>query len=197
MPLTTYENLPQKILCIDIGLDNLTDFVRWTRANTNIFPMDIQAGRSMAKENFFLQIEKPDRRMVFIKKKKIVFLIMADVEIQYQMLEAILEVIIEEFFKSYGAIIDNFFSGMTNIFEGFKTTILRNIDVAQKERVKWIQSRCSICNTNYYICVRKSLITNAKSFPVSLVFKHGGHGLLIYLDAKFRTRGSEFVEITG
>lgn len=197
MPLMNYDKLPMNIHFIDIGLENNTDFVRWTRANTNIFPMDIQAGRAMAKENFFLQLEKPDRRMVFTKKRKIIFIIMADNEIQFQMLEAILEVVIDEFFKSYGAIIDNYFSGMTNIFEGFKTTMINNIEKAQKEKIRWIQSKCSVCNKNYHICVRKSLIEKAQSFPVSIVFQHDGHGLLIYLDAKFRTRGSEFVEITG
>ncbi|WP_457557289.1 hypothetical protein [Candidatus Harpocratesius sp.] len=197
MPLASYEHLQNSILCIDIGLDTNTNFVRWTSPTTNVFPMDIEAARKMAKEKFFLHIEKPNRRMVFIKDRGIIFFIMAEVEIQYQMMEAILEECIEQFFNSYGAIYQNFFSGMTSIFEGFKTTMNSNIENAQKNRIKWIQSKCPVCQENYYVCVRKTLIENASSFPVSIVFQHGGHGLLIYLDAKFHTRGSEVVEITG
>ncbi|MHA1519595.1 MAG: hypothetical protein ACTSVZ_12280 [Promethearchaeota archaeon] len=198
MPLSIYENLPSKILCIDIGSDTNTDYMRWTRsANANVFPMDIQAGRQMAKESFFLHIEKPDRRMVFIKDRGINFLIMADAEVQVQMLEAILEEIIATFFDAYGAIYQNFFTGMTSIFEGFKSTIVGSINNAQETRVRWVKSKCVICKQDYYICVKKSLIENAISFPVSLVFQHGGHGLLIYLDSKFKTRGNEIVEITS
>ena len=198
MPLSSYENLPSKILCIDIASESNTDFMRWTRtANENVFPMDIKAGRQMAKEHFFLHIEKPDRRMVFIKDRGIIFLTMADAEVQIQMLEAILEEIIKTFFDAYGTIYKNFFTGMTSIFDGFKSTIITSINQAQETRVRWIQSKCSICDQNYYVCVKKTLIENAKSFPVSIVFQHGGHGLLIYLDSKFKTRGNEIVEITS
>ncbi len=199
MPLSSYENLPSKILCIDIGSASTnTDYMRWTRtANENVFPMDIQAGRQMAKEHFFLHLEKSDRRMVFIKDRGINFLIMAEVEVQIQMLEAILEEVINTFFDAYGTIYKNFFTGMKSIFDGFKSTINTSINEAQETRVRWIKSKCTICKQDYYICVKKSLIENAKSFPVSLVFQHGGHGLLIYLDSKFKTRGNEIVEITG
>lgn len=197
MPLSHYDNLHTKIICIDIGVSTNTDFMRWVRPKSNVFPMDIDAARQMAKEKFFLHIEKPNRRMVFILEKEIVFFIMAEIEIQFQMLEAILEEIIASFFDAYGAIYQNFFSGMSNIFEGFKSTIIDSINRAQNNRVKWIQSKCNICREKYLVCVKKSIIENAESFPVSLVFQHGGHGLLIYLDSKFKTRGSEVVEITG
>ena len=47
------------------------------------------------------------------------------------------------------------------------------------------------------VYVRKSLIENAKDYPVALVFMHRGHGTLIYIDANFKVRGTENVAITG
>jgi len=189
--------LESLILCVDIGLDANTDFVQWIQPQKNIFRMDIIAAREMALEKYYLHIEKPNRRMVFIKDSNVVFLIIATEEVQYQLLEAILEQVISTFFNQYGEIYRSFLIGMRNIFDGFKPIIPGLFEEAQKNRIKWIQANCSMCQKNYYICVKKSLITEAKSFPVSLVFQHGGHGLLIYLDSTFKTRGIELVEITG
>jgi len=182
---------------VDIGIDANTDFVQWIQPQKNIFRMEIIAAREMALEKYYLHIEKPNRRMVFIKRSNLVFMIIAVEEVQYQLLEAILEQVIASFFELYGEIYRAFLTGMSNIFDGFKAVIPTLFNEAQNNRIKWIQAQCAMCQKTYYICVKKTLISEAKSFPVSLVFQHGGHGLLIYLDSTFKTRGIELVEITG
>ena len=113
-----------------------------------------------------------------------VFIICTVETIQYQLLEAILEETIDQFFESYSGIIEDplLLSGMTSSFSGFKMLIAEIFEQAQRKRVKWLRTECKICKEKKKICVKKSLITNAKSYPVSLVFEHEGHGLLLYID---------------
>ncbi len=197
VPSKKYDDLEKHIHCVDIGIDSQTDLVRWTRPQTNIFRLDMIRAREMAKSGFYLHFEKLNRRTVFIRKEKIVFIIVADDSVQYQLLEAILEVTIQSFYKSYEDLLSGFLTGMTNMFGGFQGMIVPQFKKALKENVKWITARCSLCNANHSVCIKKSLIDNAPRYPVSVVYEHEGHGLLIYIDGDFKIRGQEVVEITG
>ena len=192
-----YENLEKFIHCVDIGINENTDLVRWTRPQTNIFRLEMLSARQMAKPDIFLHIEKSNRRTVFIRKDKIVFIIVADDSVQYQLLEAILEVTLSSFFSSYKDLLSGFLTGMTNMFGGFQSSIPPLFEKALKENIKWISARCSICGANHSVGVKKSFIQNAPRYPASIVYEHEGHGLLIYIDGDFKIRGQEVVEITG
>lgn len=199
MSPTYYPNLPAKIFFVDIGKPDNTDLVRWKGKNSKIFLLDILTCRKNAAEEYFLHFEKSNHRMAYIKKEEIVFLICADQTVQYQLLEAILEQIMVEFFEGYGEIVHDpiLLSGMVSSFTGFMSLIPPTFEKALKTRIKWLSANCKICEETKAVCIKKSLISNAKSFPVSLVFEHEGHGLLLYIDRHFRLRGHEIVEISG
>ena len=199
--LPRIKNLEKLIQCVDISIstDASTDLMRWVRPNTNVFRMDLLTARKLAQEEYFLHTEKADRRLVYIKKDLLVFIIVSDETVQFQLLEAILEVIIAEFYQAYGEICENkvLLAGMKNVLIGFLKTTVASFDVAQDNNIRWLSSFCGICNRRHMVAVRVSLIVNAVRHPVSLVFKHEGHGLLIYVDSQFQVRGQEVVQLTG
>ncbi len=45
--------------------------------------------------------------------------------------------------------------------------------------------------SDYDICIKRTLVENAKNFPVAIVFFHHNHGMLLYIDANFKVRGAE------
>ncbi len=199
MPPTYYENLADLIYFVDIGKHNNLDLVRWKGRNSKVFLVDILTCRKNAAEQYFLHLEKSNHRMVYIKKNDIVFLICSQQSVQYQLLEAILEQVMQEFFEGYADIINDpvLLTGMASTFIGFKPMIPKTFNVALNQRIKWLSGNCKICNEVKSICIKNTLITEAKSFPVSLVYEHEGHGLLLYIDRHFRLRGLEIVEISG
>ena len=187
------------IFFVDIGKPDNTDLVRWKGKNAKVFLLDIITARKNAADEYFLHLEKSDHRMVYIKKNEIVFLICSQQSVQYQLLEAILEQVMHDFFEAYNEIVNDpiLLSGMVSSFTGFVSEIPPTFETALKTRVKWLSANCKICNENKDVCIKKSLISESKSFPVSLVFEHEGHGLLLYIDRHFRLRGHEIVEISG
>ena len=199
MAPTYYNNLEGLIQYVDIGKNDNLDLVRWKGRNSKVFPLDVLTARQNAKDEYFQHIEKSDYRMTYIKKNEIIFLISSDQNVQFQSLEAILEEVMKEFFEGYADIINDpvLLSGMVSSFTGFKSLIPETFNEAIQNRVKWLEVNCKICQNVKPICIRKTLVTESKSFPVSLVFEHEGHGLLIYIDRHFRLRGQEIVQISG
>lgn len=186
-----------KIHYLDIGVDANTDLIRWAPSSQTLFRLDILAARATARETYFLRLEKSGSRTVFRKKNGLTFIIAADESVQYQLLEAILDEVMTQFFEIYGAICCDILTGMTNMFEGFQLKIPEIIANVENEKVIWVRAECKVCSENHKVCIRKSLIQNAKDYPVSIVYMHLGHGLLLYIDANFRVRGAELVDITG
>jgi hypothetical protein len=183
---------------IDICLENNIDLVRWQNKSQN-FPVDILNGRKNACENIFKHNEANDRRTAFTKLHgklhTCIFIIGSSHKVQFQILEAVIEEISAAFIEYYGEIPVNLLA--SGILNGFLPLIPELVATAQKTRIKWIRARCNICNTDLKIAVKKSLIKNAKSYPVSLVYLHEGHALLVYLDSEFHIRGAENADISG
>jgi hypothetical protein len=189
------ENISNHVHYIDISTEIKTDILRWSTKNTPMFPIDIMNARQDAVEGSYQVNDMKTRRIIYIKKEPFTFIISGDPSIQFQHLEAILDGIMEEFLKNFKEIpIDLLVGGMA---EGFLNVIPDLINNAKKIRTKTIRTSCRICNKTYAIIVKKSLIEKATSYPVSLVFFHHGHGLLIYIDKDFQVRGAEIVELTG
>jgi hypothetical protein len=67
----------------------------------------------------------------------------------------------------------------------------------EKDSIKWVTSYCRVCKQEIDIAIKKILISEAKNFPVALVYYHKGHGALLYIDANFKVRGVEQVDISG
>ncbi|MHA1340735.1 MAG: hypothetical protein ACTSRZ_11455 [Promethearchaeota archaeon] len=67
----------------------------------------------------------------------------------------------------------------------------------EKEEIKSLYAYCRRCNDYVFIKYRKSLITNASSFPVFICWIHGNpvHGIVVRIDRNFVSRGERVVEL--
>lgn len=192
MPIVDLEKL---IFYIDISTIKNTDIFRWAGPVGVMFPVDILSARTDALADVFRHHENKNRRMVFIKKPPYTYIIGADNTVQFQVLEAIIESVIAKFNQNYGQLpVDLLIHGMANAFAEWIPKIFTEV---HQTGIKWIQTKCIGCHEDHQIAVKKSLIDNAKSYPISLVFVHRGHGLLLYLDKNFQIRGAEIVDMTG
>ncbi|MHA1610657.1 MAG: hypothetical protein ACTSYU_01275 [Promethearchaeota archaeon] len=189
-------NLVEHIFFIDIGEDSNTDIFKWKQPNSVLFRMDVIAARAEASEDYFRRQERSNVRIMFIKKDNLVFTIGSDDTIQYQLLEAILESVMEEFLQTYG-MFSYSLSGLSNLFEGFQDVILKLFETVQRDRVTWVLVPCKLCKISHALCINKTLIEKAPSFPISIVYLHKGIGLTVYIDAHMKVRGVEPVTITG
>ncbi|MHA1519594.1 MAG: hypothetical protein ACTSRK_05370 [Promethearchaeota archaeon] len=189
-------NLVEHIFFIDIGEDSNTDIFKWKQPNSVLFRMDVIAARAEASEDYFRRQERSNVRIMFIKKDNLVFTIGSDDTIQYQLLEAILESVMEEFLQTYG-MFSYSLSGLSNLFEGFQDVILKLFETVQRDRVTWVLVPCKLCKISHALCINKTLIEKASSFPISIVYLHRGIGLTVFLDAHIKVRGVEPVTITG
>ncbi len=184
---------------IDIGIDQSSKLIRWKSDSSNVHRLDIMAARSSAHQGFYKRIEKSNLRTIFTKKRDFTFIICTKENVQYQLMEAVLDEIIVQFFNIYGEqVSSNFISGgMETMFEGFENQIPHIIEEVQKNKVKWVRSHCKLCHSNHKVYVKRSLVENADNYPVSLVYFHLGHGILLHIDANFQVRGTEIVNISG
>jgi hypothetical protein len=189
--------LIEDIHYIDIGIDSNTDLIRWVRSNTNIFRLDILAARAAASEQYYQHIQKGNTKTVFIRMKSVTFTIVSNESVQYQILEAIISHIADEFFGTYGEICCELLTGMTNLFDGFQSLVPEIIIKVLEDDIIWVKTRCKLCQTTHKVAIKKILVTECKNFPVSIVYIHHGHGLVLYIDANFKVRGAELVDITG
>ncbi len=188
-------NLIEHIFFVDIGEVN-TDLFKWKKPNSVLFRMDIIAARAEANEDYFRRQERSNVRIMFIKKNNLVFTIASDESIQFQLLEALLERIMDEFLENYGMFTFSI-TGLSNLFEGFQEVVLKLFETVQHERVTWVLVPCKLCKISHAMCINKTLIEKAPSFPMSIVYLHKGIGLIVYLDAHMKVRGVEPVTITG
>ena len=188
-------NLSENIFFVDIGEVN-TDLFKWKQPNSVLFRMDIIAARAEANENYFRRQERSNVRIMFIKKNNLIFTIASDESIQFQLLEALLERIMEEFLENYGMFTFSI-TGLSNLFEGFQEIVLKLFETVQHEYVTWVLVPCKLCKISHALCINKTLIEKAPSFPISIVYLHKGIGLIVYLDAHMKVRGVEPVTITG
>ncbi len=188
------KDLTDKIYYVDIGLEDNSDVAQWRIPGQKTFPVDILTARNTAKEDVFTHTETKERKTAYIRQGEFVFTISATYEIQFQLLEAIVELIRDFYFEHFGnlsrlLITQGAAKGIVNI-------VPEMFMKAQTEGVKWIKTYCKACKRDMDICVKRSLIDNARRYPVSLVYLHEGHGILVYIDAHFKIRGSELAEIT-
>jgi len=192
----TEKNVLGLINFIDIGAEPNLDLIRWAQNSNSVFRLDILAARAAAS-SFYQKMEKNRSRMVYIKQNSLVFVISADENVQYQLLEAILEEIVKDFNDTYGLMCGETISGCTTMYDGYMPRIPELCVKAEKTAVFWVKANCRGCKADYEICLKKSFIQNAKNFPVSIVFFHRGHGIVLYIDANSKVRGAELVDITG
>lgn len=192
--ILNHPNCFESVNYVDISLNGNVDLVRW-QSSGKLFPLDIIAAREKALENVVLHHENNTKRMVFIRKKNFTFTIGSNEEVQYQILEAILNEISKDFLNNFENIPhDLLTSGM---IKEYATQIPSLLKKTEKESIKWVSAFCRVCNQDIQIAIKKMLVTEAKNYPVALVYYHQGHGILLYLDANLKVRGVEQVDISG
>ena len=85
-----------------------------------------------------------------------------------------------------------------NTFQGFRIDLEKILDEFDDlGLVKKVTAQCRVCNRALPVFIKKSFVENAESYPVSIVYNHKGHALLLYIDKNFAVRGIELVSITG
>jgi hypothetical protein len=184
---------------INISTEELKLF-EWKppRSFRNYF-LDQNIIKDNAKEGFFNHIDKGNMKITYTRKGKLFLSAGGESELQFQIMEAILEYINEQFIDMFD--IDVLFSYeniSTNIFNPFKDIVEKTIhNLKDLDLIKPINIHCRACKKMVRVFIKKSMIENADSYPIPIVYRHEGHALLSYIDGEFNVRGSEVVNITG
>lgn len=192
------ENILEQIQFINISKENKDDLLFWVKSGTTPakYQLDTLSVKALTiNEGFYYQIQRHNLKICFIKRNSLLFMIGGDEKIQTQLLEAIIDESIIKFFDYYGDIIKQYSGDFPDAFNGFSLIIKEIIDNI-KSKITYLKVSCKACDNSHLVCVKNSLIENSKDFPVSIVYYHSGHGLLIYIDASFKVRGAEIVKIT-
>ncbi len=186
------------IYFIHFGTKEYIYFSWKSKIRPKAFIFDYAIARDTTISDIFFHLNKGDIKIAYIKKNDLVFIIGADRSVQFQILEALLENLSEKFNEIYGDVLKEIFEiGTEDFFKDFITKIEQSIKTIPSQIGKIINTHCRVCNKYVNIYVKNSLIEDAEDYPVTLVYNHGGHSLLLYIDADFKVRGAEIVAITG
>ena len=194
-----------QLLYVNIGIGSETYF-NWRNENAKITfnQLDVLNARNYpGKLSYYIHIKKQDYKLVFRKLappkgkgKELIFIVGATPDCQYQVMEAFIEFIFEQWYEIYGKLFLKS-SSFGNLFDGFKEIIQDAFTEVPRKYLIKTATRCSSCSENFEVYVRKSLINNAEYFPVAIIFEHADHALLLYIDQQGNSRGESPVDITG
>ncbi len=163
------------------------------------YMLDLNIVKDKATKNVFFHIDKGNSKIVHIKNGQVIYTIGSTNNIQYQLLEALLEHIVKKFNQMFDLdVLLSFENVSENMFNSFKAeveNILENFN--DLDLIKTIKARCRVCDKILPIHVKKSFIEKSEDFPVPLVYSHKGHAILIFIDRNFDVRGVELVNTTG
>jgi hypothetical protein len=138
-------------------------------------------------------------KIVHIRLKNLIYTAGSNNEVQFQLLEALIERVSEVFNEIYDIEsyikYDNFSTTVLNPFKEEIDKIIDNFNALK--RVVELKVPCMVCNGILPIIVKRSFIDNAESYPVPLVYNHKGHAILCFIDKNYDIRGVELVNITG
>jgi hypothetical protein len=193
----------------DILLNNL-EFINFSTDEFSIyewkptrsfksFILDLNIVKQNPVNDIFFHISRGNLKIVHIRIDDIIYTVGSTNEIQYQLLEALIEHVSSEFHKVYDVkYILSYGNFDISIFRDFNKqieAIIKNFD--QLNLVRTISVECKVCDNIKQLMVKKSFIDNADSYPVSLVYTHKGHAILCFIDKNYDVRGVELVNITG
>jgi len=184
---------------INISTDDFTIFEWKPKRSYKSFILDLNILKQNPMSDIFFHMNKGNLKIVHIRKGNIIYSAGSTIEMQFQLLEAIIEQVSIEFNKKYAVdyilSYDNFSPGIFNKFEVEIENMLSNFEGL--DLVKVINIPCMVCNVVKPLIVKKSFIKNAESYPVPIVYTHDGHAILCFIDKNFDVRGVELVHITG
>jgi len=184
---------------VNISTEEYTLFEWKPPRSFRSFVLDLKIVKEYSMDDIFFHLNKGNMRIAYIKKGNVIYSVGSDENVQFQRLEALLEVIEKKFNETYDIrVILSYGNVSENIFSGFKEEIeeiLSNIN--SLDLGKQIRAFCRVCNKTLKVFIKKSMIDHADSYPVPIVYNHEGHAILCYIDKNYEVRGVELVNMTG
>ncbi|MFW9988092.1 MAG: hypothetical protein ACFFC3_05510 [Candidatus Odinarchaeota archaeon] len=197
--MAVYKNIAEFLEFINISNDNFTLF-EWKPARSmRRFDLDLNIVKENPITDIFFHKDKGNMKIVYIRKHNLIYTVGSNPRVQYQLLEALLEYIDLLFNDFYDVeVILSYGDFSPGLFNGFKQSVEDTIkNFADLDLVKRILVECRVCNIVLPLFIKKSMIENAESYPVPIVYSHKGHAILCFIDKNFHHRGVELVNISG
>jgi len=163
------------------------------------FVLDMNIIKENKVSDIFFHINKGNLKIVHIRKHNLIYTVGSSKEVQFQVLEALLEEIDKQFNEMYDLSVILSYSNTTSaIFKSFNESITHIIeDFPNLDLIKKVDVFCRVCKANLPLYIKKSIKDQETSFPVPVVFTHKGHSIVTYIDRDFVVRGVEVVHMTG
>ena len=191
------QNIQNKLNFINISNEEITLFEWKPPESFKSYILDLNVVKENTTKEIFFHLNKGNMKIAYIRKGNLLYTIGAEMDIQYQILEALLEHIDKKFHEIWDIdVILSYGSVSSNVFKDFTSRvneIIENLD----DLIKKVDVFCKVCKKTLPLYVKKSMIKSATSFPVPLVYNHKGHAIVTYVDQNFVVRGVELVNITG
>ena len=197
--MPVYRNIGEFLEFINISNDEFTLFEWKPEKSFRRFDLDLNIVKENPVNDIFFHKDKGNMKIVHIRKNRLIYTVGSNIKVQFQLLEALLEHVSFKLHETYDIdVILSYSNFNPNIFKNFKEIIEEIIkNFADLGLVKRIEVECRVCNTVLPLFVKKSIIQNAESYPVTIVYVHEGHAILCFIDENFQHRGVELVNITG
>ena len=193
------KSIQRDLKFINISNESLS-LVEWKASGSfKNYLLDMEVIRENKINDIPFHINKLGMKIVYIRKEGIIFISGAEDSVQYQLLEALLDHIIEKFFEKDDLVSKINLKNITSdAFKSFKYDIEDTVyKFADLDLVKIVDVPCKICNKTFPLIVKKKIIETSKNFPVYVVAIHNGHPIVCYVDKDFRVRGTGHVNFTG
>jgi hypothetical protein len=197
--LSDFNNIQDKLNFINISTDDMTLYEWKPPHSFKSYILDLNIVKEHATDGIFFHIYKGNSKLVHIRKNNLIYTVGAVNEIQFHLLEALLEHIDIKFNEMFDIpVITSFENVSPSIFKNFDEEIEKIIrNFKDLNLVKKINVHCRVCKKILPIFVKKSFVESADSYPVPLVYSHQGHAILCFIDKNFDVRGVELVNVTG
>ena len=197
--MPVYKNIGEFLEFINISNEKFTLFEWKPERSFRRFDLDLNIVKENPISDIFFHRDKGNMKIVYIRKHNLIYTVGSSPGVQYQLLEALLEYVDLKFNEMYDVetilSYGDFSPGLFNEFLITIADIIKNF--ADLNLDKRIQVECRVCKTVLPLFVKKSVIENAESHPVPIVYSHKGHSILCFIDRNFQHRGIELVNITG
>jgi len=197
--MTDYSRVLQNLEFINISTDKFSIFEWKPPRSFKSFILDLNIVKQNPVSNIFFHIFKGNMKIVHIRLKNIIYTAGSNNEVQFQLLEALIErvsVVFNEIYDIESYIkYDNFSTTILSPFKEEVDKIINNFNSLNS--VMDLKVPCMVCNTVLPVIVKRSFIENAESYPVPLVYNHKGHAILCFIDKNYDIRGVELVNVTG
>ena len=184
---------------VNISSEDLSLFEWKPPRSFKSFILDLNILKENKVSDIFFHINKGNMKIIHIRKHNLIYSVGASKEVQFQVLEALLEEIDKQFNDTYDLkVILSFSNTNAAIFKPFKQEMEQIIeDFHSLQLVKKVDVYCRVCKATLPMYIKKTIMDSEISFPVPIVYTHKGHAVVTYIDQEFVVRGVELVNMNG